>query len=309
MSTATALDRLRARRWGVFNHFLYGAPGSDLPDRPDARPWNDMVDSFDVERVARDLHDIGAGWYFLTVMQGRKYMVAPNATFDAIAGTVPGEACARRDLVADLVEALRRYDIDLFLYFTGDGPYKDRAVGERFGFGPERGRIDAEFVRKWTSVLEEYAVRYGDRVHGWWFDGVYDAFGYNDELMEPYHRAAKKGNPDALTAFNNGVFPECRRWFRDEEMTAGEFNGFTHVPASRFVDGAQAFLLAPLGVAPDGVEWNRWRRPGTQVDIATLRAYQQRLREVGAVLTIDIFVGEDGSWDPAQKALLKEAMN
>lgn len=32
MSTATALDRLRARRWGVFNHFLYGAPGSDLHD-------------------------------------------------------------------------------------------------------------------------------------------------------------------------------------------------------------------------------------------------------------------------------------
>ena len=33
------------------------------------------------------------------------------------------------------------------------------------------------------------------------------------------------------------------------------------------------------------------------------------LHDIGAVLTIDIFVGEDGSWDPAQKALLKEAMN
>ena len=118
-------DRILSRRWGVFNHFLYGNPGSEMPTGKDLSDWNAQVENFDVERVAHDLHEIGAGWYFITVMQGRKYMLAPNATFDRIAGTKPGEACAKRDLISDLYDALKKYDIDLYLYYTGDGPYKD----------------------------------------------------------------------------------------------------------------------------------------------------------------------------------------
>ena len=38
--------------------------------------------------------------------------------------------------------------------------------------------MNDEFIEKWASVLEEYAVRYGDKVKGWWIDGCYDYFGY-----------------------------------------------------------------------------------------------------------------------------------
>ena len=75
--------------------------------------------------MPRNLHEMGAGYYVITTMQGRKFMIAPNKTFDRIAGTKTGEACAARDLVQDLYQALSRYGIDLYLYFTGDGPYKD----------------------------------------------------------------------------------------------------------------------------------------------------------------------------------------
>ena len=128
-------DAFLARRFGVFNHFLYSAPSS-RPDTLAAQPtpdWNACVEHFDVEDMARRLHAVGAGYYWITIMQGRKYMLAPNAAFDAIAGTKPGEACAHRDLIADLAEALARYDIDLFLYFTGDGPYLDVEIGKKFG--------------------------------------------------------------------------------------------------------------------------------------------------------------------------------
>lgn len=36
--------------------------------------WNARCELFNAERVAKDLHDIGAGYYFITLMQGRKYM-------------------------------------------------------------------------------------------------------------------------------------------------------------------------------------------------------------------------------------------
>jgi hypothetical protein len=32
------------------------------------------------------------------------------------------------------------------------------------------------FVQKWASVLEEYTVRYGDKVSGWWIDGCYSQY-------------------------------------------------------------------------------------------------------------------------------------
>lgn len=300
-------DRILSRRWGVFNHFLYGNPGGGLPDGPDKFNWNEQVKALDVKRIARDLHEVGAGWYFITVMQGRKFMLAPNATFDAIAGTKPGEACAERDVIMELADELAKYDIDLYLYYTGDGPYRDEEIGEKFGFTEPRGQVSAEFVEKWAAVLEEYAVRYGSKVKGWWLDGMYgEFFGYTDELMEPYYRAVKKGNPDALVAFNNGVKPECRKWFRDEEITAGEFNEFRYVPPARFIDGAQAFMLIPLGVSADPTNpYGRWRRPGARVDHAYLKDYVRRVNEIGGVVTIDIYIGPDGSWDPAQKETIR----
>ena len=112
------------KKWGVFNHFLYAIQND--PNVANSRgiqtDWDTLVNGFDAGLLAENLHRVGAGYYVITVMQGTKYMIAPNAAFDAIAGTKPGEACSTRDLVADLATALDKYGIDLFLYFAGDGP-------------------------------------------------------------------------------------------------------------------------------------------------------------------------------------------
>ena len=124
-----AQDRFYGKKWGVFNHFL-----QVIQNDPNAKnsygkqtDWNTLVSEFDTEILAKNLHEMGAGYYVITVMQGTKYMLAPNATFDKIAGTKPGEACSTRVLIEDLYQSLSKYDIDLFLYFTGDGPYKQSA--------------------------------------------------------------------------------------------------------------------------------------------------------------------------------------
>ena len=307
-------DKFRDRRFGIFNHYLFSEPGSEIPQgytfEEECEKWQRQCDAFDPERVAYDLHKIGAGYYFITIMQGTRFMIAPNATFDRICGTKPGEACSERDIIAELITALKKYDIDLCLYFTGDGPYKDKKCGAAFGFSHPRGKVHIEFIKKWASVLEEYAVRYGDGIKAWWIDGCYDDkfLGYTQELMEPYYKAIKKGNPNALTSFNNGVEREFYRWYEMEEFTSGEQNYFTHVPPSRFIDGSQAHLLIPLGESSNGQEWGGWRQRGARISREQLKAYISYVNLVGGVVTIDIYIGNDGKWDEKQLEMLTGLM-
>ena len=299
-------DRLYSKKWGVFTHYLYATPSA--PNRISGETdWNKRVDSVDVEKIARTLHEVGAGYYFITVMQGRKYMLGPNAAFDRIGGTKPGEACSNRDLIMELALALEKYDIDLYLYFTGDGPYKDEEVGRRFGFTAPRKNISMEFVQNWAEVLKEYAVRYGSHVKGWWIDGCYgEQFGYTQELLQLYHDAIKAGNPDAVSAFNNGVKPTLEKWFHGEEFTAGEYIDFTVLPESRFIDGAQAHTLIPLGVDPTGNLWGGWCETGMRRSAEHIIDYVKKFNAAGGVVTLDVKIWGDGSFDPEQVAFLKQ---
>ena len=61
-------DRMRKRRWGVFNHYICTPgsekfyPGTNLLD------WNKTVSRLDVDKVAYNLHKMGAGYYFITLI-------------------------------------------------------------------------------------------------------------------------------------------------------------------------------------------------------------------------------------------------
>lgn len=304
-----AQDRFLSRKWGVFHHYLNGLQnGSDKRRNPvGPTSWNDCVNSFDVEKLAYTLHKMKAGYYFITLMQGDQYMLAPNETFDRIAGTKPGEACACRDLPAELYDALSKYDIDLYLYYTGDGPCRaEDRIGTRFDAPMwHKSQVTEMFVDNWAAVLEEYAVRYGDKVKGWWIDGCYDYLGYNNELLDKYHRAVKKGNPECLLACNNGVKPDYCKWYCNEDFVTGEFNDFIVLPESRFIDGAQAHILAPLGVMPDGKPGGAWACTGVKRDGEYMVDFVRRANAIGCTVTIDIWAARDGSCDPEQEAVLR----
>ena len=302
-----AQDRFYSKKWGVFNHFLYVIQNN--PKYPNSygkqTDWDTLVNEFDTEALAKNLHEMGAGYYVITVMQGTKYMIAPNATFDKIAGTKPGEACSKRDLIADLYQSLSKYDIDLLLYFTGDGPYKSVEEGKRFGFiEPRDVGVTKPFVEKWASVLEEYAVRYGDKIKGWWIDGCYkDWFKYTDELLSIYYKACKKGNSNALVALNPGLLGDLENGFTYEDFLCGEQNDFTAIPTQRFYGTAQAHILAPLGVGE--CEIGCWGIFGVKHDAEYLADYITRVHQAGGVLTIDIGVYRDGKFDKDQMEVLK----
>lgn len=324
-----AQDRLYSSKWGIFNHFLYKGESS--------QEWIKITNNLDTDKIAKNLHEIGVGYYFITVMQGSKFMLAPNAVYDKITGYKPGEACAERDVIADLITSLDKYGIDLYLYYTGDGPHLDAQAGTALGFydvdgmwylgddgdyhlkpADKRAMADESFVTNWAAVLEEYAVRYKDKVKGWWIDGCYDYSAYTDELMDIYKRAAKKGNPDALITFNNGTRTPLIKW-GPSDYTAGEYNNFSLEPKERFSDGIQTHLLIPIGIDPqnssqtleDGVHKEsiqaQWCCRGLFKTKEEIAEYVKKINSAGGVVTLDIFIDKDGSFDSEQIEALKFA--
>ena len=303
------VERFYQCKWGVFNHYLNGIQNNSQSPNSQGKEtdWDTCVKELDVERIAENLHIMGARYYFITVMQAKKYMIAPNKTFDEIAGTKPGEACSTRDLIEDLYQALSKYNIDLYLYYTGDGPYADVPIGKKFGFiEPRDQAITEAFVQKWASVLEEYSVRYGDKVKGWWIDGCYkEYFGYTDELLNYYYKACKKGNPNALVAFNGGIGEDdIFANYIDEDYTCGEQLDFTFIPRQRFYGKTQAHLLAPLGTGEQGIGPG-WGSDGLRYDKEYLAEYVQRVHEAGGIMTFDIALYRDGHFDQMQLETLK----
>ena len=303
-------ERFAAKKWGVFNHYLYHDicntsrvcnKGTGITN------WNDAVALFDVERLAYSLHKMNVGYYFITLMQGTKYMLAPNETYDKIAGTVSGEACSTRDLPAELIKALDKYGIDLCLYFTGDGPHVDEVIGNKFGYRNPTGHeaVTKEFCEKWASVLEEYALRYSGGVKAWWLDGFFERLGYTDELRGIFHKAIKKHAPDAAVGFNNEVKPGFFKVYSEEEFLAGEFNDLLVVPFAKYVDGALSHILAPLGYPKNCEVGKGWGQVGLRHTKEYVRDFIRATNEVGGIVTLDIATHIDGSLDPEQEAALR----
>ena len=291
-------DWMHDAGYGVFVHYLADAVvrADDIHSDGRTRDWNTCVDAFDVEHFADEMKRAGAGYVMFTLLQGARFVVAPNAVYDEWFGFRPGEACARRDLPMELADALALRGIPLMLYFTGDGPVRDPYCVARGGF---KTPIPVEWVEKWAKVLECFAVRYGTKVKGWWIDGCYvrhGNYGYTPEKLRLYERAIHAGNPQAAIAFNNPLScedEEVAPYMPFQDYSAGEKNHFRCLPQSgRLPDGERWHVLTYLG------SW--WGRPGVKISARTLSEYVYLVNRAGGALTIDVMCYWDGGLERSQ---------
>ncbi len=292
---------MREAVYGVCVHYLADGEVSvmradDIHTDGVARDWNACVDAFDVERFADEMKRAGAGYVMFTLLQGSRFVAAPNAVYDEWFGFRPGEACSRRDLPMELADALARRDIPLMLYFTGDGPVRDSGCVARGGF---KTPIPMEWVEKWAKVLECFSVRYGTKVKGWWIDGCYvkwGGFGYTPEKLRLYERAIRTGNPQAAIAFNYPLSTEdedVTPYMPFQDYAAGEKNHFRSLPQSDLLsDGERWHVLTHLGA------W--WGRPGVRISTRTLAEYLYLVNRAGGAVTIDVMCYWDGGLERSQ---------
>jgi hypothetical protein len=233
----TNTDWFKAAKYGVFMHFL---PGNDAQLA--------QVKAFDVAAVARQLEEMGAKYFVLTLGQNSGYFNSPNAAYNRVTGYAPGERCSSRDLPLDLARALQPKGIKLMLYLPCQVPNGDARAQKAFGLpeGKKDQPIDLEFAGKWSEVIQEWADRYGDQVAGWWFDGGYAHIKFNEAIAAKYAAAVKHGNPRGIVTFNPGV--RLIRYTEAEDYTAGELNNpLTVIPASRWLKGSQWHALTFVG--------------------------------------------------------------
>jgi len=289
-------DWFRAADYGVFVHYLAGLQNNPehIASLGRETPWDECVNEFDTELFAETMAEVGAGYVIFTVMQVRREMIAPNATYDRLTGYEPGEACATRDLVLDLYDSLSKRDIPLMLYWTGDGPRADEQANAGFQFG---NPVSTEFVEKWASVVREYGERYGDKVVGYWVDGCYPFIGYTEETLGILVEALKAGNPKRIVALNRGVDAQVMSYTPLEDYTCGEQNRFFDMPAERWLDGEQWHILSYMG--------SGWGQPGSQYSKRNLAEYVFDVNRRGGVVSIDVMLYRDGSLDRSQVEVLK----
>lgn len=307
---ARRTEGFKARRYGLFAHYLMRLQNN--PEKVNSlgkeTSWNDCVNEFDVERFAEDAAATGAGYVIFTVMQQTEFMIAPNETFDRLTGFKPGEACSERDLIAELCDALHKRDIDLILYWTGDGP----TVSERARSGLKlQIPVTDDHVRNWASVAREYSLRYGKKIKGWWIDGSYPFIGYNDTRMKIMADALRAGNPDAILAFNPGVTEPgpISVNYSGEDFTAGERTFFNEIPTQRLLNGKQWHLASFLGINSNSPQAGRhldgWGATGCSRNKIEMAQYVHRVNKVGGVVTIDVCLFRDGGIDRAQVETLR----
>ena len=182
------------------------------------------------------------------------YYLSPNKAYEEITGARPQGKCSRRDLIADLGDALSKRGIRLMVYLPSGAPGQDKAADAALEWrnGPYP---NVEFQRKWERVIREWSVRWGKKVSGWWFDGCYFP---NSMYRSPdapnfasFAAAARAGNPDAVVAFNPGVVYRMLSLTPYEDFTAGEIDKPDLVTIRRAtdgrIDGTQIHMLSYLG--------------------------------------------------------------
>ena len=258
-------DWMRDAGVGAFMHFL---------------PWTvDLVDKFDVDVLADQLSDAGAGYFVLTMAQNVGVINATNPIYDSISRYKAGERTSLRDLPMELAVKLREKGIRFMIYLPCQTPNRDPQAVRNFGFEDEKGPdrevvvegdydrfLSDEGVRNWAKVIAWWSEHYGDLVSGWWFDGGYEWCGFNDEKAKKYAHAVKDHNPAAVVTFNPGW--GYRRWSCAADFTAGEWPWPDEYPLEvrgRWKGGSQTHFWVPF--APGGKcrysdEWIiEWTKP------------------------------------------------
>lgn len=266
----------RQARFGVFMHYLSDKDSSNVDE------WNRRIDNFDVEGLARQLQQVGARYFFITLGQNSGYYLSPNKTYDALVGYSPSH-CSRRDLVADLYKALEPKGISLMVYLPAGAPDQDETAMARLQWkkGAFRNR---EFQLKWEAVIREWSLRWGSHVKGWWFDGSYwpNAMYRTPDApnFESFAAAARAGNPQSIVAFNPGVVNPILSITPHEDYTAGEINDVDKVKTGSR-DGAQLHMLSFLGSA-----WSAGQQP--RYPDEQIAAWTRALVAKDVVVTYDV---------------------
>ncbi len=321
-------------QFGVSHHLLSEFVNLDFvstkPEEkwnPKEQTWNEFIGQFDAEAYAKQISQTGAQFVIITLGQNAAEYCAPNLVYDKYlreAGllkegeTNPKTVSFENDLPMKLANALEPYGIKVMLYLPSNVPHSahwdsdardylitEKALkGQRGSNGPNR----QEAKKILCEMVEWWSLHYGDKISGWWFDGMYPGgiLESQNDMKNKYNvsslaNAAKAGNPYNIISFNQGTSVSSAFGKNTEyhDYTAGEQNNFNQFPVDgRWAKGTtdcQNFQFGPLGTGGWG-----WGAAGLSHDIDYVETQARKSIEKQYVLGFDVKVNHFGEVDSEQ---------
>jgi alpha-L-fucosidase len=273
--------------YGLMFHYTSQSISKDGTHKPFAQ----AVDEFDVKRFADMVQETGAGYVIFTVCHAQPYCPAPLSSWEKY---FPGKT-TKRDLIAEMAQALNAKGIKLMCYFPAHviGKYP-RASSQ-------------EFTRMTTDIVKEFGERYGEKVAGYWFDGFYQCFEkYPDFSFREFFKICKAGNPNRVVALNSWIYPNVSEW---QEYWAGETTNPVGLPVhgttpERGPGGGlryQSLLIMEPYWMQESVAM-----PRPQFTAQRLGDYVSQCKAKGGAVTINLGIYQEGTVDPRAVDVLKE---
>jgi len=227
---------LQECRYGLMCHWT----SESFLRHGERKPYDQAVREFDVEGFAEQVQQTGAGFVVFTTSHAQHCFPAPLASLDQI---LPGRT-ARRDLVADLADALGGRGVKLFLYYHL-GASSDPAWLKATGFWETD---TSRLFNNWTAIISEAGQRYGARLAGWWFDDGAISYYYRSAPWDRLATAAKAGHAGRLVGFNPWELPsptEFQDYFCGEGNTDPSMGGLVAIGGNgRISSGSHQGLQA-----------------------------------------------------------------
>jgi len=203
MKSISKAGWMRDGKFGLMVHWL--APGPEPQRGVRETDLNRAVDAFDVDRFLADFKKTGADWMIFTIGQNTGYYASPNAVLDRLAG--PG-CTPRRDLVMEIATRVKAMGKRFIAYLPCEVSGQSAEIKNAFGWTEEKNTAQTEFQRRYTAFIREYALRFGNLLDGWWFDGALMWDKFHSKFIDPplFLGAARAGNAHAAITFNDGSF-------------------------------------------------------------------------------------------------------
>lgn len=298
---------LAGKRWGIFSHYLANQAGKPIESVVNAEEWNQKVNGFDVQKLARQVKETGADYFCITIGQNSGNYCSPNQIYDFLTEITPSR-CSSRDLVAELADELEKYELDMWVYLPSGAPNADARAVEKLEWedgkwgGPSEENSCkrlAEFQRKWESIIREWSMRWGEKIKGWWIDGCYfakDMYSHQEAPnFESFADALRSGNENAVICFNQGIEKAFTLQGKVDDFTAGETDQFLPLvfagtaakeDINKNLNGKKLHILSYLG--------EDWGYGETRFPDELAVGYTKYVLEHDGIITWDVRLDEDG---------------
>lgn len=296
---------LVAEGYGIFVHWTPEV----TPRHGNKKPYEQAVNDFDTEKFAEQMSQMGANYVVFTTNHGFTGFPAPLKVWEKYH---PGQT-TKRDLIADLITSLKKRKIKLFIYLHVELMGRTAGVrGGKFSFPDEEMQDIAAFnglCDRICNMLEEIGNRYGEDVHGYWFDSYkYISLKYGIDPSERIYKATKIGNPKRVTSLSYGVrCPNITPW---QDYGSGENRAIGKLPVNgKYINGQHEGLpYHSIIILDDNWAHVEYDNPiaDPQYSSNEMSTYIKGCMERGGLVSVNVAVYQDGSAAPLSVEVMKE---